>query len=167
MTGPAILRITEKANAALVGAAARSHPSETGGILIGVYAHGQPWVSAVVEFATSDRSRTHYRIPAGTTQAAVLAARANDRRLGYLGDWHTHPGDVGPSTTDLATLGLISIRHPLQPNPTQIVVRRTHRGYVLDARRFIGVAARECSISLTGDLPDAACTGGKKPHNSP
>lgn len=154
MIPTARLLLTEKAQAALLNAAARSHPTETGGILIGVYADGHPWVSRVVEVTTRDRGRAHFRIPAGATHAAVVAARSHDERLGYLGDWHSHPRDIGPSATDLTTLGLISMRHPLQPNPTQIIVRRNQSGYALDARRFIGLAARECSVHLTGDLPN-------------
>ena len=67
--------------------------------------------------------------PAGLTTPAVLRARTADHRLGYLGDWHSHPHDVGHSRTDLASLALISIKMPLQPNPTQIVVRRTDHGF--------------------------------------
>lgn len=153
MSTSARLLITETTHTALTAAASRAHPCETGGILIGVYADEHPWVTAAVEIESKDRGHAHYRIPAGTTRNAVLAARTHDDRLGYLGDWHSHPRDLGPSSTDIATLGLISVRHPLRPNPTQIVVRRTGECYVLDARRFIAFAARECSISLTGDLP--------------
>jgi proteasome lid subunit RPN8/RPN11 len=159
------LLITEMARAALTAAAARAHPCETGGILIGVYADGHPWVTTAVEIDSPDSGRSHYRIPAGTTHNAVRAARARDDRLGYLGDWHTHPCDVGPSGTDLTTLGLISMRHPLRPNPTQIIVRRTNDGYVLDARRFIMFAARECSIGLTGDLPHLRATNVRDEDN--
>lgn len=149
------LRIAEKAQSTMVIAAARAHPVETGGILVGVLADGQPWVTEAIEIVSADRGRSHFRIPAGATRPAVLRARASDHRLGYLGDWHSHPADVGPSRTDLASLGVISIKHPLQPNPTQIVVRRTDHGYVLDARRIVGLAMRTCVIALTGSLTSA------------
>lgn len=150
------LLIAETALSTMTIAAARTHPCETGGILVGVYLDGHPWVTRAIEIQTSDRGRSHYRIPAGATQTAVLDARAFDRRLGYLGDWHTHPQDVGPSRTDMATLGVISMKHPRQPNPTQIVVRRTNHGYVLDARRIVALTPRVCTIRLTGGLPTAA-----------
>ena len=149
------LRITETARAAMTAAAARAHPYETGGILIGVYLDGHPWIITAVEIPTTDRGRSHYRIPAGTTHAAVLHARAIDHRLGYLGDWHSHPHDVGPSRIDLASLAFISMKRPRLPNPTQIVVRRTDRGYTLDARRIVTFAPRVCTIALTGSLPSA------------
>jgi integrative and conjugative element protein (TIGR02256 family) len=153
MNTSARLLITETARSVMTAAAARAHPYETGGVLIGVYTDGHPWIIAAPEIGSPDRGRTHYRIPGGATHDAVMLARAFDDRLGYLGDWHTHPSDVGPSPTDLATLALISVRHPLLPNPTQIVVRRTEDSHALDARRIIGLTPRACTIRLTGNLP--------------
>lgn len=147
------LWLTESARDIMFSAAAQAHPNETGGILIGVYLEGHPWVTTAVEVPTTDRGRSHFRLPAGVDHSAVAAARTQDHRLGYLGDWHSHPHDVGHSSRDLATLALISVRSPLQPNPTQIVVRRTDRGYALDARRLVRVRTRICSITLTGGLP--------------
>lgn len=147
-------------------AAKRAHPDETGGILIGVYIDGHPWVTSAVEIASTDRSRSHYKIPAGTTHAAVRRARAIDNRLGYLGDWHSHPHDVGPSPTDLASLALISMKQPKMPNPTQIVVRRTDHGYLLDARRIVTFTPRSCTIGLTGSLPNISpIPRGGSSHN--
>ncbi|WP_372494054.1 Mov34/MPN/PAD-1 family protein [Mycolicibacterium neoaurum] len=138
----------------MFSAAAQAHPNETGGILIGVYQKGHPWVTKVIEVPTSDRGRSHFRLPAGVDHSAVATARMQDPRLGYLGDWHSHPHDVGHSPRDLATLALISVRSPLQPNPTQIVVRKANHGYTLDARRLVMVSVKSCSITLTGGLPE-------------
>lgn len=149
------LRITEVAHCTMTAAAERAHPYETGGILIGVHLDGHPWIITAVEIHAKDRGRSHYRIPASTTQAAVLRAQAIDRRLGYLGDWHSHPRDVGPSRTDLASLALVSMKRPRLPNPTQIVVRRSDHGYTLDARRIVMMVPRVCTIGLTGSLPGA------------
>lgn len=153
MTASPRLLLTESARTAMTTAAARAHPYETGGILVGVQADGQPWVTAAIEIDSGDSGRNHYWIPAGATHAAVMSARATDHRLGYLGDWHTHPADLGPSTTDLTTLAVISPTHPRRANPTQIVVRRTPTGYALDARRVVRCAPRVCGVTLTGDLP--------------
>ncbi|WP_099021945.1 Mov34/MPN/PAD-1 family protein [Mycolicibacterium palauense] len=147
------LWLTEAAHTTMTTAAAQAHPDETGGILVGVYLDGHPWVITAIEIPTADRGRSHYRIPGGTDHPAVLAARTADHRLGYLGDWHSHPHDVGHSPTDLASLALISITTPRQPNPTQIVVRRTEHGYTLDARRIVTLIPRACTFTLTGGLP--------------
>lgn len=152
--GGQLLVVSESAAAAMTAAAARSHPSETGGILVGVHLDGQPWVTASIEIATAERGRHHYKIPRGATQPAVRDARRSDPRLGYLGDWHTHPADVGPSPTDFASLGRISLKHPRSPNPTLVVVRKTSSGYVLDARRIVALAPRTCALRLVGDLPE-------------
>ena len=148
------LLVSESAAATMFAAAQRSHPNETGGILLGVDADGQPWVTAAIELDTDDRGRHHYKIPAGATQPAVRHARETDPRLGYLGDWHVHPHDIGPSPKDLATLGLFSLRHPRTTNPTLVVVRRTSDGqYALDPRRITAVTPRVCNLHLVGGLP--------------
>jgi proteasome lid subunit RPN8/RPN11 len=151
-----VLALSESAQAAMIAAAARSHPNETGGILVGVEHAGHPWVTGVIEIMTGDRGRHHYKIPGGATQPAVHAARRADARVGYLGDWHSHPADVGPSSKDLATLALISVKSPRKPNPTLVVVRNTSAGRVLDVRRFVGVTPRVCEVRYLGDLPAPA-----------
>jgi proteasome lid subunit RPN8/RPN11 len=149
-----VLLLSESAHASMIAAATKAHPNETGGILIGVHTNdGHPWVTRSIEIATDDRGHHHYKIPSGATQPSVHAARRTDSRLGYLGDWHSHPADVGPSGTDLATLALYSIKHPRTPNPTLIVVRNTTDGRALDVRRIVTVAPRPCELHLTGDLP--------------
>ncbi len=153
MTQQALLLVSETAQTTMIVAAGHAHPLETGGILVGVYADGRPWVTSAIEIASTDRGRHHYRIPSGATTPAVHDARRSDPRLGYLGDWHSHPCDVGPSATDLASLLLVSVRHPRHANPSLVVVRNTADGYTLDARRIVVLAPRVCELRLTGRLP--------------
>jgi proteasome lid subunit RPN8/RPN11 len=149
----AILLVAESAERELALCAGRADPVETGGILLGVYADGRPWIVSIVEIATSERGQRHFRIPGGTTHSAVRRARATDKRLGYLGDWHSHPADSPPSAVDLNTLRIVSFVHPRRPNPTMIVVRKTQSSYRLDARRIVGARLAACEIRPTGDLP--------------
>ena len=150
MKNPPLL-ISEDAIESLFGAAGRAHPHETGGLLIGVYADGQPWVTQAIELPSAEMGRNRYRISSGATTPAVEIARKSDDRLGYLGDWHSHPQDVPPSPMDLASLRLISHSHPRSPNPTLIVVRRVGLGaYRIDARRIVAMRARPCTITATG-----------------
>lgn len=148
-----ILRVSESAQFAMSAAALRAHPCETGGLLVGVYLDGQPWVTSAIEIPTAESGRNHFRIPSGATQPVVRAARRVDERVGYLGDWHSHPRDLGPSPTDMATLALISVRNRRAPNPTLIVMRRVASGYSLDARRIHAAVARACVVRMVGDLP--------------
>jgi len=162
-----ILLLSESAQASMIAAAANAHPNETGGILIGVHTDdGAPWVTRAIEIATDDRSHHHYKIPSGATQPTVHAARRTDPRLGYLGDWHSHPADIGPSPTDHATLAVYSIRHPRTPNPTLVVVRNTPDGRTLDAHRIVTVTPRPCELHITGDLPEERSTPNSK-HGDP
>jgi proteasome lid subunit RPN8/RPN11 len=148
------LLIAESAVDQMKGAASLSHPLETGGILVGVHTDQQPWAIMAIEVPTSNRGRAHYHLPGGATRPAVLRTRAIDHRLGYIGDWHSHPADVPPSTTDLASLRLISYLHPRLPNPTLLVLRRTDEDeYDLDALRITAVNPRRCAIRITGNLP--------------
>ncbi|MFD9702111.1 SAVED domain-containing protein [Lentzea sp. NPDC059081] len=150
------LLVSEAARDAMIAAAKRSHPWETGGILLGVLSEGRPWVTAVVEIPSEIRGPHHYELPGGATRPAVLSAREADHRLGYLGDWHSHPVDVGPSSTDLDSLRRNSSPHHEELNPTLVVVRSTRVGHVLDARRIIAGRPRSCDIQPTGGLPPAA-----------
>lgn len=158
-----LLLVSETASHVMMEAARQAHPDETGGILIGVQQDDRPWVTHAVEIASADRGRRHYKLPGGSTQPAVRAARAVDPRVGYLGDWHSHPADVGPSSIDLATLARISLTHPRTPNPTLLIVRRIDETYVLDARRIVAVQARGCDIHLAGDLPPMPYHDPEKP----
>lgn len=160
-----VLALSESARDTMMAAASRANPYETGGILIGVdLRDGHPWVTVAIEIESDDRGRRHYKLPGGSTQPAVRAARLSDRRLGYLGDWHTHPGDSGPSPTDLATLARHSLAHPRRPNPTMIVVRNTEQGHVIDARRMVAVTSRPCEIRLMGDLPPVSLLASPIPE---
>lgn len=158
-----VLVLSESAQTSMFAAATNAHPNETGGILVGVHLDGQPWVTRAIEISSADRGRHHYKIPAGATQPAVHAARRVDPRLGYLGDWHSHPADIGPSRTDLATLALISIKHPRTPNPTLVVVRNTADGHILDTRRIVTISPRMCDTRLAGDLPALPAVGRTPP----
>jgi proteasome lid subunit RPN8/RPN11 len=148
------LLIAERAIDQLRRAASLSHPLETGGILVGVHADQQPWATMAIELPTSSRGRAHCHLAGGATQPAVLRTREIDPRLGYIGDWHSHPADVPPSRTDLASLRLVSYLHPRLPNPTLLVLRRMFEDeYDLDARRITAVNPTRCAIRITGDLP--------------
>ncbi len=149
------MRISEGAAADLRRHAREAHPQETGGILLGVRTTGRPWITQAVEIPTPDRGRSHYRLPAGATTLAVQRARADDSRLGYLGEWHSHPVDVGPSPTDRATMRRLALRSP-RTGIVLIVVRRGATGHRLDVREMTFPFLRCRGAVTTGDLPPAA-----------
>lgn len=115
-----LVRLAESAADAIRAAAGSAHPQETGGILLGVEAGGRPWITQIVEITTPHRGRSHYHVPRGTTSAAVRAARKGDPRIGYLGEWHVHPSDVGPSPRDRATMRHLAHLAGVQHGPLLI-----------------------------------------------
>lgn len=145
--------LAESAAQVMRAAAAASHPLETGGILVGVHVRDQPWVTAAIEVPSDERGVGHYRLPGRTTRAAVIEAQRTDPRVGYLGDWHSHPHDIGPSAIDIGSLAMMTMAHIATPNPLLIVVRRLDdRAYALDVRRMrLGVPIA-CAVTLSGDL---------------
>ena len=147
------LLISESAVLDLRHAASDAHPVETGGILIGVYANGKPWITHAVEVRTSDRGPRHFTLPAGATGRVVGDARALDPRLGYLGEWHVHPADVGPSSIDRATMkSLVKRADGGSRNPILLLARRRAGAYELEAREWRWQGARHIAITTAGDL---------------
>ena len=144
--------ITETARDTLIAAACREYPFETGGVLIGVFAWGRPWVTNAIEICAT-RSSTHYfELPSGARNRTVSRLRREDGRLGYLGDWHSHPMDVGPSGADRSTMARLALngdcRHPLL-----FIVRRTREKYEIDPRQWTCASLRRLRIIEAGPLP--------------
>lgn len=153
--------ITEAAEAALRKAAGESDPLETGGLLLGVQRNGEPWITAAIEVLDSSRSDSRFEIPAGVTPVLVDHARGRDGRLGYLGDWHSHPLDLPASPTDLQTLARNDRRRRRRHGPALLLlVRATVAGWRLEAVSSHGKRARALLLLLTGPLPAAPKAGG-------
>jgi len=126
-------------------------PHETGGILLGVLADGRRWVAAVREIPSAHPERDRYQVPAGVTNGLVLEARRLDPRLGYLGDWHSHPADSGASGVDLATY-LRLLRHALsrgETTPLLVVARRAVDGWQLDLTTAVPWPFRPRALAMT------------------
>lgn len=110
--------------AALLTEATRCVPLETGGILLGWRTSEHICVTSIVgPGPAACHSRTSFNPDAKwqSEQIAQLYAESN-RRLAYLGDWHTHPGAApNPSARDQQTLRAIS-RHPPARCPQPVMV---------------------------------------------
>lgn len=131
---PPAVMITETARRTMIAAAADLHPNETGGILIGVLDEtGAPCITEAVELQPTQPSTRRYDVPGGRTTASVDAARDRDPRVGYLGEWHSHPTDQPASATDHATMRTLAA-HPDTGDPVLLVVRPTGRDtFTIDA----------------------------------
>lgn len=144
--------LTEAAQQAVFDAAAAAHPQETGGILVGVLANSNPWITHAIELPSTQRGPTHYTVPRGTTHA-VTTAREQDPRVGYLGEWHTHPADVGPSSTDRATMRNLAWFGTTISPVLVVIRRRPDDSRHLDVHQIALGRLRPRALILTGDLP--------------
>jgi hypothetical protein len=90
------------------------------------------------------------------TPLLVDEERRLDRRVGYLGDWHSHPADAPPSPTDKATLAKESRRRGRHATPAQSqLVRDTAAGWRLEPYIDDGTGPRLAELSVTGPLEGA------------
>lgn len=143
--------VGELAAAAMIDVARVAHPLEAGGILVGVHSDRTPWVTHALQIPSSDTGPAHYVVPAGITRWLVRCARQMDPRIGYLGEWHVHPADVGPSSTDVRTMRGVA-KAQEESHPMLIVVRRKSLDHYLDARQLFWGRLRKLEIVLCGGL---------------
>lgn len=147
------LLVAESAARAMFEVAQAAKPHEAGGILLGVFSDAIPWVTHAVVVPSTEVGPNHYVIPGGITPLLVDCARTIDDRLGYLGDWHAHPSDIGASPQDRSTMRkTAAILNGKGTVPWLVVVRPRNGGHVLDgyfATRFRVTPSR---TTLTGDL---------------
>lgn len=147
--------MTETARLELEAAAATAHSMETGGILVGVHTVGErPWIVHAVEIPSTNSGSAHYVVPARRRREVVQRLRKQyDCRLGYLGEWHSHPLDVGPSPTDLDSIRGIAGDHAAGcARPVLLVARRVNDAYVLDALQVDRCSLRPLELIAAGPL---------------
>ena len=147
--------VTEEAARAVREVAEATAPFEIGGILVGAATRDGVWISDFLAIPGRTRHHARFMISAGTTHAAVDAARRIDDRLGYIGDWHTHPADVGPSRIDFATLRDLAVG-PFGSRRLLGLLRRVGLGWdlglwVLDRMR----APARITHEVAGPLPES------------
>lgn len=152
--------LSEAAAQLVVESARRAHPCETGGVLVGVLVNGRPWITSAVEVPSASPGTSSYLIPKGARHRAVAHARAGDHRVGYLGDWHSHPADVGSSPTDAAALMRVARnRRAGCPHPLLMVARLRHDGYVPEVLQVDGDRLVATQLIAAGALPPAEDEG--------
>ncbi len=145
------------AEAALREFATAAHPDETGGILVGVRARRTVWITSAIELR-GNRGPGHFEIPRGATTPAVREAREGDGRVGYLGEWHSHPRGDGPSQTDRTVMRSLRLLTPIPPlgGPLLVIVRRSdEREYGIDVFRSHFTRLKPTEVLRAGPLPSA------------
>lgn len=147
--------ISEDARWELIAAAANAAPFETGGVLLGVRAGRDSWVTTVAHLPPEEPTPARYVLPKGATGPAVDVARARDPRVGYLGEWHSHPTGGGPSSSDRAVMQTLAWYLPF-PQPLLIVVAAELDGYVLRGYTSRLFFLLPTEVVTTGPLPRRA-----------
>lgn len=92
-------------------------PKETGGILLGHRRDGEVIVQRFLEVPDEEAGPTRYGRRYASAQAVLDVALTQLRPaflLGYVGEWHSHPGKAGPSRQDVRELRQ-SARQTLHP----------------------------------------------------
>jgi hypothetical protein len=151
---PYTIDMSETAQRALRHAAQQALPNETGGVLLGCIIDERPVIAEVVEIKDPDATDRGYAIPQGRVDDVVSEARTRDPRLGYLGEWHSHPSEAGPSPLDLATMlgaaqdsgmsePILVLVHPQAADNLKVIAHVTTRA-----------GLRTAGICVTGDLPE-------------
>jgi len=143
--------ISEGAIESLLDSAQIAHPKETGGILIGVLAGKRPWITHAVEIRPEHSNFSSYRLPSGSRHKVVTKLRLIDSRLGYLGDWHSHPLDLDASNVDERTIASLIISGDCQ-RPLLFIIRYTKNGYIIDASQWYTKNLRQLRIITAGPL---------------
>lgn len=147
--------ITETALAEMRRLAAARRPRETGGILVGVKARRTVWIVAAIDLP-GDSSPGHYTVPKGATHKAVLQARETiDPRVGYVGEWHSHTDDSGPSASDRALMRTIAwfVTPPTWRGPCLLLVRQGVAGPSVHGYRASFPRLVPIDLVPTGSLP--------------
>lgn len=120
--------VAEGVLAAMAAEAARAHPCETGGVLLG-YWSSPPSEVVVTDLVGPGPRAVHEPtrfVPDADYQEAEIARRhlADPARCCYLGDWHSHPrGGAGLSWKDRKTLRRIAVDPAARaPEPLMVIL---------------------------------------------
>ena len=148
---------------ALEASARRAAPNETGGILTG-WREGSMVVvqhALRIDDATAQRA-TYQRRHQAAEEALIRHLRhVDDPRVGYVGEWHTHPLLQPPSETDWASLRsvarvaggpvalLVAALHPISDRVTTYagIGRRSRLGHVTTRTVTLSLSAAPAPLS--------------------
>lgn len=103
------LRLNDHLERELHDVAGSAYPNETGGLLLGWWEGLVPVIAAWVEVPDPAARRNRWsRNEAAAADALAAARRRYPSQVGYVGDWHSHPADVGPSQSDIQAIRRVS-----------------------------------------------------------
>ncbi len=107
------IELSRDAHETIASSTAKALPNETGGILLGYRVGSDFTVTAalVVEGKRTSTSFVRDDVEANRLLAEFLEERAPTDPVGYIGEWHSHPAAVGPSSQDISSIRGIAKQH--------------------------------------------------------
>jgi len=144
-----------EAAAHLIREAAREAlPDETGGVLVGVSVEKRPWVTEAILVPSPKSSPVYYELSGAERRAAVEGARGRDRRQGYIGEWHSHTYDIGPSGLDRETMARLAGEGGEDgAPPVLLIARHCKNGHDLEAHEQVDGGLVPLRVLAAGALP--------------
>ena len=152
---PITVDLSEMAKEELLRLSRGAMPAETGGILLGCLVDGRSVVASIAEIADADASAQSYHIETGVAREAIVEAIDEDSRIGYMGEWHSHPSGGDPSPQDVGTmLALAQADDDEYPAKPVLLLVQPSEGDRGEVRAYVVTEGRlvPASICLTGDL---------------
>lgn len=125
---------------------------ERGGLLLGWWDHGDIVIRLAVEVSDPDATSMTWTRHQSAAQRTLDEARAQlgDSRIGYVGDWHTHPAQIGISPADEAALLRASSQYD---QPTGLIVALPDGSLDIRTARAGRVRPARLTIDHTEDRP--------------
>lgn len=145
------LWLSEAAARMIREAALEALPDETGGVLVGVSVYERPWVTEAIHVPSPKSSPVYYELSGAERRAAVESARRRDRRQGYIGEWHSHTYDIGPSGLDRTTMARLAGEAGEQP--VLMIARHHEDGHDLEAHEQVDGGLVPLRVLAAGALP--------------
>jgi integrative and conjugative element protein (TIGR02256 family) len=164
--------VARQALDAAIAAGSATLPKETGGILLGFRIPDGLVVTRFLLVEDRDSSTHSYLRRRRPAQRQLNAARRHaGPATGYVGDWHTHPHDVSPSSSDLRSIAaarrdaggpvalvVLSYAGTELAHTHAHVARRTHPGHPLVRSVVIRAADLDVIDATTESLELEAAT---------
>lgn len=132
-----------------------AYPNETGGILAGVFMDGYPWITHVMQINPVKIFNNYYLLPKGRRPKVIKNLRKQNKLIGYLGEWHSHPFDIGLSTVDKESIKRIAKdKRANCPNPIIILVRQGNAYNNIEVKQFKRKYLVSMNMILAGSLSE-------------
>lgn len=107
MRAKPVIELSATAARTIAGATAAAMPHEAGGILLGYGQGNRTVVTDVLVLASARPSFDRFirdDVAANELLAEYRSRPNTDDAVGYVGEWHSHPSSVGPSSIDRAAI---------------------------------------------------------------